>query len=257
MYRLRSVDTGRPLVILDKVLEEYGESDVHTLHQNNMRLGEDRYLTTLMKKHLPDMKYAYCGLAIAYTICPDRWSTFLSQRRRWINSTIHNLLELLIIEELGGVSFLHMSIVILVDLLGTIMLPSIGGSLIYLIYAVAKHSNRHAMISLLTVAGIYALSALLYIFNRRAELLGWMIIYLMAFPVFCIILPIYSWWHQDDFTWGAYPAVDVEKRKKLSQEVGKPEPFDPRSIPLQRWDNYASTNRLPGCRSALRESDVQ
>lgn len=51
----------------------------------------------------------------------------------------------------------------------------------------------------------------------------------------------------DDFSWGNTRIVIGEKgdHKVLAMED---EGFDPRSIPLQRWDDYATANNLPGRR---------
>src|SRR4051812_4111932 len=96
MYRLRSVDKGKPLIISDAVIKDYSVCDVDTLHKKNLlSLGEDRYLTTLMTKYFPEMSYKFIPDAQCKTAAPESWSVLLSQRRRWINSTIHNLVELM------------------------------------------------------------------------------------------------------------------------------------------------------------------
>jgi chitin synthase len=103
MYRLRTADKGRPLIISDKVIADYAINDLDTLHKKNLlSLGEDRYLTTLMIKHFPTTSYKFVADAYALTEAPDQWSVLLSQRRRWINSTIHNLAELVWIKDLCG-----------------------------------------------------------------------------------------------------------------------------------------------------------
>lgn len=63
--------------------------------KNLLHLGEDRYLTTVLLKTFPNFKTTFIQDAFAKTIAPDEWKILLSQRRRWINSTIHNLAELL------------------------------------------------------------------------------------------------------------------------------------------------------------------
>ena len=59
--------------------------------------------------------------AIAHTVAPSRWNVLLSQRRRWINSTVHNLAELLFLPEMCGFCFFSMRFIVFVDLLGTIV----------------------------------------------------------------------------------------------------------------------------------------
>jgi hypothetical protein len=42
MYRLRTVDKGKPLIISDAVIQEYSDCNVDTLHKKNLlSLGED------------------------------------------------------------------------------------------------------------------------------------------------------------------------------------------------------------------------
>ena len=251
MYRLRTADKGRPLIISDKVIHDYADNDVDTLHKKNLlSLGEDRYLTTIMTKHFPAMSYKFIPDAYASTAAPEAWSVLLSQRRRWINSTIHNLVELAALEDLCGFCCFSMRFVVLVDLLGTIILPATCVYLTYLIYRVASHTGPFPMISIIMLAGVYGLQAIIFIVKRQWQHIGWMIIYLLAYPIYNFILPLYAFWKQDDFTWGNTRVVIGEKGDKRVIAV-EDEVFDPRSIPLQRWDDYALANNLPGRRGDL------
>ena len=249
MYRLRTADKGRPLIISDKVINEYNDGEVDTLHKKNLlSLGEDRYLTTLMTKHFPAMSYKFIPDAYAATAAPETWSVLLSQRRRWINSTIHNLAELVWLKDLCGFCCFSMRFVVFIDLFGTLILPATCAYIVYLIYLVASHTGQFPIISIAMLAATYGLQALIFILKRQWQHVGWMIIYILAFPVYSFILPVYSFWKQDDFSWGNTRIVIGEKGTKqiiAMQDDG----FDPRSIPLQRWDDYAAVNNLPGRRS--------
>jgi len=72
-------------------------------------------------KHFPTFKMKFTPDAIAHTVAPDRWSVLLSQRRRWINSTIHNLCELVTLGELCGFCCFSMRFIVFFDLLGTLV----------------------------------------------------------------------------------------------------------------------------------------
>jgi chitin synthase len=248
MYRLRTVDKGKPLIISDAVIQEYSDCNVDTLHKKNLlSLGEDRYLTTLMTKHFPHMSYKFIPDAYAKTAAPETWSVLLSQRRRWINSTIHNLAELVWLKDMCGFCCFSMRFVVFIDLFGTLILPATCGYLGYLIYRVATHSGQFPLISIIMIAAVYGLQALIFILKRQWQHVGWMIIYILAFPVYSFVLPVYSFWNQDNFTWGNTRIVIGEKGSKQVVAVDD-EGFDPRSIPLQRWDDYALANNLPGRR---------
>ncbi|KJZ78067.1 hypothetical protein HIM_02704 [Hirsutella minnesotensis 3608] len=253
MYRLRTVDKGKPLIISDAVIKEYSVCDVDTLHQKNLlSLGEDRYLTTLMTKHFPYMSYKFVPDAQCKTAAPESWSVLVSQRRRWINSTIHNLVELMRLKEMCGFCCFSMRFVVFIDLFGTIILPATCVYLGYLIYRVASHTGQFPLISIIMLAAVYGLQALVFILKRQWQHIGWMIIYILAFPIYSFVLPIYSFWKQDDFTWGNTRVVIGEKGDKKVVAV-ESEGFDPRSIPLQRWDDYAVVNNLPGRRGGYQE----
>jgi chitin synthase len=183
MYRLRTADKGKPLIISDKVIKDYADCVVDTLHKKNLlSLGEDRYLTTLMTKHFPTMSYKFIPDAYALTAAPETWSILLSQRRRWINSTIHNLVELVFLKDLCGFCCFSMRFVVFIDLFGTLVLPSICAYLVYLVYTLASGSGQFPMLSIIMLAAVYGLQALIFIIKRQWQHVGWMIIYLMAFP---------------------------------------------------------------------------
>ena len=92
------------------------------LHEKNLlTLGEDRYLTTLLLKHFVKCKTILVREAMAFTNGPEHFSEFSSQRRRWINSTVHNLAELLSVHQLCGFCFFGMRFIVFLDLLSTIV----------------------------------------------------------------------------------------------------------------------------------------
>lgn len=227
--------------------------DVDTLHKKNLlALGEDRYLTTLMTKYFPHMSFKFIADAQCKTAAPESWSVLLSQRRRWINSTIHNLVELIQLKEMCGFCCFSMRFVVFIDLFGTIILPATCAYIGYLIYVASTHKGQFPIISIILLAAVYGLQALIFILKRQWQHIGWMIIYIMAFPVYNFILPIYSFWNQDNFSWGNTRIVIGEKGDKKLVAVDD-EGFDPRSIPLQRWDDYALANNLPGRRGGYHE----
>jgi chitin synthase len=253
MYRLRTADKGRPLIISDKMVNDYSDNNIDTLHKKNLlSLGEDRYLTTLMLKHFPTMTYKFIPDAYALTEAPAEWGVLLSQRRRWINSTIHNLAEMLTVDLCGFCCF-SMRFVVLIDLFGTIILPATFCYLVYLIVSVAN-GGQFPLISIIMIAAVYGLQAIIFLIKRQWQHIGWMIIYILAYPIWAFILPIYSFWNQDNFTWGNTRVVIGEKGDKKLIAIDD-EGYDPRSIPLQRWDDYALANSLPGRRGVVQEKE--
>lgn len=238
MYRIRSPTKNQPLLISNEVIQDYHINKVDTLHKKNLlHLGEDRYLTTLILKHFPTHKTKFVSEAKCLTNAPDRWSVLLSQRRRWINSTIHNLGELVFLPQLCGFCCFSMRFVVMLDLISTLVQPAIVGYLVYLIYTLATSSSNVPLMSILTIAGVYGLQAVIFILHRKWEHIVWMIVSIFAIPVFSFYIPIYAYWHFDDFSWGNTRVVlgDKGKKKVIGAEEGD---FDPNTIPTMTWEKY-------------------
>ena len=237
MYRIRAAETGKPLFVSREVIEAYSTMRVDTLHMKNLlHLGEDRYLTTLLLKFHSKYKTKYIFHAHAWTIAPDSWSIFMSQRRRWINSTVHNLIELIPLQQLCGFCCFSMRFVVFLDLLSTIVAPVTVAYIVYLIVRVALHSEVVPVTAFILLGAIYGLQAIIFILRRKWEMVGWMIIYILATPVFSLGLPLYAFWHMDDFSWGNTRVVTGEKgRKIVITDEGK---FDPSAIPHKKWEEY-------------------
>ncbi|KAK9248318.1 chitin synthase-domain-containing protein [Lipomyces tetrasporus] len=237
MYRVRTANSGKPLFVSNSVVQGYSEIRVDTLHVKNLlHLGEDRYLTTLLLRHHPTFKTKFIRDAHCLTVAPDSWKVFLSQRRRWINSTVHNLIELVPMSQLCGFCCFSMRFVVFLDLLSTIVQPVTVGYLVYLFYRIAVDSSSIPTTSILILAATYGLQAIIFVLRRKWEMIGWMIIYILAIPIFSFGIPIYAFWHMDDFSWGNTRVVYGEKgRKVLVSDEGK---FDPASIPRKKWEDF-------------------
>ena len=64
-----------------------------------------------------------------------------------------------------------------------------------------------------------------------------MIVYILAIPVFSFLVPLYAFWHFDDFSWGNTRIVVGESGSKKA--VGPDEgTFDPSTVPTKRWDDH-------------------
>ena len=237
MYRIRAAETGKPLFVSREVVDNYAAIRVDTLHMKNLlHLGEDRYLTTLLLKFHPKYKTKYIFTAHAWTIAPDSWKVFLSQRRRWINSTVHNLIELIPMSQLCGFCCFSMRFIVFIDLLSTIVQPVTVAYIGYLIYRVIDNPAVVPITAFILLGAIYGLQAIIFILRRKWEMVGWMILYLLSIVIFSFALPLYAFWNMDDFNWGNTRVVAGEKGKKIVvTDEGK---FDPASIPRKKWEDY-------------------
>lgn len=212
MYRLRTIpELGNvPILIKTELLDAYSKRFLISLHEKNLLgLGEDRYLTTLLLKHFPRFKLQYISEASCNTIAPESWSVLLSQRRRWINSTIHNLFELLSLSSLCGTCCFSMRFLVIIDLLGTFVMPASVIYIFYLIYQ-SLHYKSAPTISLLLILISYGIQSMIFIIKGRWQYIGWLAIHILSFPVTNFIIPIYAYWNFDDFTWGYTRRTDQE-----------------------------------------------
>ncbi|KAH9273457.1 hypothetical protein BASA83_004123 [Batrachochytrium salamandrivorans] len=247
MYRIRSSTKNVPLLVSPALLTDYSENSVDTLHMKNLlHLGEDRYLTTLMLKHFPMMRTKFAAEARCSTVVPDQWSVLLSQRRRWINSTVHNLFELAFLDQLCGFCCFSMRFIVFLDLFATFVQPAIILYIGYLIYSVSTSSETFPLLSIILIGCIYGFQVVIFILKREWQHIAWMIIYLLAIPVFSFWIPCYSFWHFDDFSWGNTRVVVGEGKKTVY--VADAEPFNPKSIPLKRWKDFEGNSGSAGSR---------
>ena len=243
MYRLRSPIKNQPLLIHDGIVDAYSDTNLDTLHKKNLlSLGEDRYLTTLMLKNFPKMKTNFTPDAICETHVPESWSVLLSQRRRWINSTVHNLFELLTLNNMCGFCIFSMRFFVFLDLFGTIIQPATVVYLFYLIGSIiygllTKSIQTFPLISLLMLAAIYGLQIIIFIVRRQWQHIMWMFVYLLALPLFGFLIPIYSFWHMDDFSWGNTRIVIGEGSKQQIHTKDN-ELFDISQIPHKKFSEY-------------------
>ena len=136
MYRIKTPKGAQnywvPILANPDIVEHYSENVVDTLHKKNLLLlGEDRYLSTLMLKTFPKRKQVFIPQAVCKTTVPEQFKVLLSQRRRWINSTIHNLMELVLVRDLCGTFCFSMQFVVFIDLVGCVVLPAAISFTIY------------------------------------------------------------------------------------------------------------------------------
>jgi len=124
----------------------------------------------------------------------------------------------------------------MMDLVSTLIQPVTVAYIVYLIVSVVGEGSTIPVISLVMIGAVYGLQALVFILRRKWDMVGWMVFYILAIPIFSFMLPIYSFWRMDDFSWGATRVVLGEAGKKIIvHDEGK---FDPRAIPLKTWNDY-------------------
>lgn len=247
IYRIKAPkgDSGFwvPVLANPDVVEHYSENVVDTLHKKNLLLlGEDRYLTTLLLKTFPKRKNIFCPQAVCKTIVPDTFSVLLSQRRRWINSTIHNLAELLLVRDLCGTFCFSMQFVVGMELAGTLVLPAAISFTLYLIISSIIPGGPNTTIPLILLAIVLGLPGILIVItSRKVAYIGWMLVYLLSLVIWNGILPAYAFWHFDDFSWGQTRQIAGDKGAK--DHGDKEGEFDSSHIVMKRWAEFERERR--------------
>ncbi|KNE73173.1 hypothetical protein AMAG_17369 [Allomyces macrogynus ATCC 38327] len=210
MYRIRD-HKGGAFLVSDEIIEDYKVNKVHTLHSKNLlHLGEDRYLTTLLLKHFPSRRLEFIPSAVCHTDIPDSFAVLLSQRRRWINSTFHNLYEVMKLPRLCSVCFVSMKTLVFMDLLSTLILPASTIYLYSLIVRMCIEGVDQYYLVLAGLAGLYGSHLfIILLVKKQYEYVLWIVVYIiLAMPVFSIVLPLYAFWHFDDFSWGTTRQIE-------------------------------------------------
>ncbi len=214
IYRIKSTcDRNKPIIIHDNIIDEYSNDCVDTMHTKNLlHLGEDRFFTTLLIKYFPNKKLKYITEARCHTIVPDKWSVLLSQRRRWINSTMHNLFELMFIDRMCGCCCFSMKFLIMFEIITNMFLPSTCIYLFYLIYRFSIKEEIIPIVFIIVITSVVGIQILVFLIKRDLVYIFWLIIYTLSLPIWTIILPIYAFLKMDDFSWG-----ETRKIKKIEK----------------------------------------
>lgn len=220
MYRILN-DDGKPLLADDHVYSEYLRNDIDSLHEQNLfHLGEDRMLTTLLLHFFSGMYLTYVPEAQCWTIVPHTMRILLSQRRRWINSTYHNLLELTKVKTMCGVCCCSMKTVVYLDLIACMILPASTVYAVYLIVLVCLGKTQFSLLLLVLYGLLIGVQIVVFLVRSRYDFFFWFIYFtIIGVPVFYFVLPLYAFWHMDDFSWG-----ETRKVAAMQKSFNNPAP---------------------------------
>jgi chitin synthase len=102
--------------------------------------------------------------------------------------------------------------------------------------------GQPAVISLILLALILGLPAVLIVMtSRKVVYVCWMLVYLFSLPIWNFVLPVYAYWHFDDFTWGETRKVQGES--KGQQHGDKDGVFDSSKIVMKKWCEFERDRR--------------
>ncbi|ODV83510.1 glycosyltransferase family 2 protein [[Candida] arabinofermentans NRRL YB-2248] len=239
MYRIKapkSLNVWVPLLASPDIVEKYSENVLDSLHRKNLLLlGEDRYLSSLMLRTFPRRRQVFVSKAACKTVVPHKFNVLLSQRRRWINSTVHNLIELALVNNLCGTFCFSMRFLIIAELIGTVVLPASITFTIYILL-MSMIAVPTPVMPLILMGIIFGLPGLLILVTASSlTYVLWMFIYFLSLPIWNFVLPAYAFWKFDDFSWGDTRLTESGFDKNHEQEEGE---FDGSNIVHKTWRDF-------------------
>lgn len=102
------------------------------------------------------------------------------------------------------------------------------------------------VIPLVLLALILGLPAVLIVVTAHSwSYVAWMFIYLLSLPIWNFVLPVYSFWKFDDFSWGDTRKTSAEASKAKVKKGGieYEGEFDSSKITMRRWAEFESVRR--------------
>ncbi|KNC95895.1 uncharacterized protein SPPG_08656 [Spizellomyces punctatus DAOM BR117] len=213
VYRIKqkNPDTGQwePRLCDDFIIAMYNGSNPYTgepfeltMHRCNLyKIGEDRFLSTLLLRKFHRMHTEFIPKAICITSVPTSLPILLNQRRRWTNSLIHNHIEVFAYDPRSGLRGLALRFVVLVELGVCLITPVLTLQFLYLVFCAVVEAGLY-LFPMVTSFVLLSVGLIITIATLHFEQLFWYIPFVLCFPIFSIVIPLWSCWRLDDFTWG-------------------------------------------------------
>ena len=112
-------------IMSDNVMRTYTTVATEPRHFVQYDQGEDRWLCTLLLQQ--GWRVEYSAASDSFTACPEGFNEFYNQRRRWMPSTIANILDLLgdaknVVKKNDDISYLYIIYQIMM-MVGTLLGP--------------------------------------------------------------------------------------------------------------------------------------
>jgi len=137
------------------------------------------------------------------------------------------MFELLKVNTMCGVCCVSMKVVVFIDLIATMILPASYVYAMYLVFLVIFEDLPVSIVLLILYAIIMGVQVVVFILRSRWEYLWWFFIYFtIGLPVFYLILPTYSFWNMDDFSWGKTRAVGSSAAVNVEDKGGEEDDDD-------------------------------
>ncbi|KAI9088035.1 chitin synthase-domain-containing protein [Phlyctochytrium arcticum] len=229
VYRIKqknpSTGVWEPRLCDDFIIAMYNGSNPYTgepfemtMHRCNLyKIGEDRFLSTLLLRKFHTMHTEFIPKALCITAVPTSLPILLNQRRRWTNSLLHNHIEVMAYDPRSGIRGLLLRFVVLVELGVCLITPVLTIQFLFLVFCAVVEAGLYVL-PMVTSFVLLSVGLVITIATLHFEQLFWYIPFVLCFPIFSIVIPIWSCWRLDDFTWGTTrkTAADAETLSILS-----------------------------------------
>ncbi|XWW99143.1 hypothetical protein V2A60_007151 [Cordyceps javanica] len=182
-------------------------NDIMTQHIMG-NYSEDSIHASIIFSLFPKKQTAQALRAKAFTIVPQTWGVFLSQRKRWALGSISN--EFVMIFRPGIILIERLQSIVAV--LTWAITPFIIAALAEMIMLFVKHGKEVirnpvflALLSLLWVRYLYSFCIGFWLPRNNLERAQYFVGFFLHFftsPFMNIIILVYSLMHSDDFKWG-------------------------------------------------------
>jgi len=158
------------------------------------------------------------------------------------------MFELLRVNTMCGVCCVSMKVVVFIDLVATMILPASYCYAMYLLFLVFFRDLPVSTVLLILYGIIMGVQVVVFILRSRWDYIWWFFIYFtVGLPVFYLILPTYSFWNMDDFSWGKTRAVGGSGAANVAANVAAADDDeDDEKEQLYRDDDESYDSRQSG-----------
>eukprot|EP00047_Mylnosiga_fluctuans_P019613 m.84374 g.84374 ORF g.84374 m.84374 type:complete len:506 (+) comp8197_c0_seq1:1207-2724(+) len=185
-------------VITQDLIDLYS-AEPNSLHTAQLlKLGEDRYMTSIFMKLFPLRRAVFIPEAVLHTGVPESSTILKSQRRRWCMSAFHNMFDNLFLPDL----FLWTRFGLAYDLITTWLQVAFFLLVFYSITRVVLFGTLLDYISVAAGLGFLLMTALTALIYGRWEVVKYLPHFILLTPILYLVIPLSNAWNAGNVKWG-------------------------------------------------------
>jgi hypothetical protein len=185
--------------VLSPELIKLYSAEPNSLHTAQLlKLGEDRYMTSIFMKLFPRRRAVFLPEAVLHTGVPETTTILKSQRRRWCMSAFHNMFDNLFLPRL----FLWTRVCLVYDLITTWFQVTFFLLIFYSIARTIIYGSTMDFISLAAGLGFILMTMFTAGIYSRWEVLRYVGHFMLMTPMLYLVIPISNAWNAGNVKWG-------------------------------------------------------